>query len=274
MKIKRFNSFINENASTEEISSLLEKKGCVLEDGVWNCSKSFMAGREQPALIKDGKLVVKFGRIDGDFNINGVGYDEKLTSLEGFPTYVKDVLDISFNEITSLEGIGEFRALEAASNKLTSLKGLPSHIKGFIAVDNNQITTMVGGPTKIDGYFDISNNKLTDMVGSPIVLTSFYLDENEIKSFNGVQRIDRSFTLDKKHFSSLPEEEISFLRSKATSSGYHPENYFKELILYVVDKFGPKGVLNLNIPEDVLNTMPENVKMLYRSSKGLKKFNM
>ena len=85
-------------------------------------------------LIKQvDKLPFKFGKVSGNFNCD----NNKLTNLEGCPSYVGGDFHCSDNQLTSLKGcpnhiVGDFHCLD---NKLTSLKGCPKEIKGNFSCD-------------------------------------------------------------------------------------------------------------------------------------------
>jgi Leucine-rich repeat (LRR) protein len=277
--MKRFDDFITENVLNKEFetaSDYLQAKGFVSENGLWNYSKSItIENKHRNLLIKDGKLVVRFGKIEGDFNIQGGGTKTKLISSEGLPTSCRK-LDITYNEITNLEGIGDIKSLDAANNMITSLKGSPRVINGSFDVEDNKLTTLKGGPEHVYGYFDCSENELTDLQGCPTTDNSIYLHGNLFKTFYGLKKIDRSIDLifDKDNSHKVPEEEITFLRNKISTTGYVFDNYIIELILYVVDNFESKGVRNLNLPDDKIDTLPDDIKNIYISSMGLNKFNM
>ena len=277
--MKRYNDFISENILSDtynNASDYLKAKGFVFENGLWNYNKSVIIEHKyRSILIDDGKLTVKFGKIDGDFNIQGGGTDNKLTSIEGLPTDCKK-LDITYNEITNLEGLGNIKSLDAANNMITSLKGSPKIIEGSFDVEDNELTTLLGGPEHVHGFFDCSENNLTDLQGCPTTDNSIYLHGNLFKTFYGLKKIDRSIDLifDKETSNEVPEEEISFLRSTISTVGYEFKNYIIELIQYVIDEYGSDSIRNLNLPEDKISSLPDDIKNVYTSAKGLNKFNM
>ena len=276
MKIKRHSDFIVETfvlKDFEKVSDYLSAKGFVFENDLWNCNKSvIIENKYRQLLVKDGKLIVKFGKIIGKFTFSGGGTETKLTSVIGLPTYSK-TLDVSYNEITSLEGIGDFDNLDAANNMITSLKGLPKNIEGSLDLQDNDLKTLKGGPDTIGSYFDVSENDLTDLQGAPLVETSFYVHGNMLKTLFGLKRIDRSISIVDAG-EDVPKEEVSFANSKMTSIGYVVKDYVLELVEYVVAEFGPNNVANLNLPEEYLSTLPDDIRNIYTSAKGLKKFNM
>lgn len=83
------------------------------------------------------KLPLKFGKVTGDFSIEG----NRLTSLEGCPYYVGKSFMCRYNRLTSLEHGPEFVGgnYYCRNNNLTSLRGIPEDIK-FLNIDDNPIS--------------------------------------------------------------------------------------------------------------------------------------
>jgi len=283
MILKKYTEFINENnIETGEFSSAeeyLTKKEFVLENGLWNHPGGiFIENKHRHLLIKNGKLIVKFGVIKGLFNITGSLLDSesdlKLKSADGLPVKCMK-LDISYNKIESLKGIGTFEELDASFNRLTDLQGCPEIIDGKFDVHGNNITTLKGGPKEVIYYFDVSNNKLTDLQGFPVLNNSTaYLFDNDLETFYGIKIINRSSTLSNKVAPKVPEEEIEFLKSKSKTAGKKITNYALELVEYILKEYDESVILKLNLPDVALVNLPEKYKNLFRSSKGIKKFNI
>ena len=111
-----------------------------------------------------GRIPIRFGKIDGNVNIEGCN---NLTNLKGFPTYVKGDIKINYNpKLESLEGCliketnGEF---DCSKNKLTSLEGGPKIVEMSYDCIDNQLTTLKGCPEKIGSGFHAGSNKLTEI---------------------------------------------------------------------------------------------------------------
>jgi len=142
--------------------------------------------RKLSSFVIDGRLVVRFGKVSGDFICNGLG----LISLEGCPYEVGGLFDCSFNPITSYVGspqkvryfwCGTNRAptLEGCSQEvtdgfgcergmITSLKGAPRVIPGRFICYANRLTSMEGGPEEVGGRVDVHyNRKMTSLKGAP-----------------------------------------------------------------------------------------------------------
>ena len=88
--------------------------------------------------------------------------DNKLTSLDGCPTYIGGYLDCRGNQLTSLKGCATYigGSFDCRYNQLTSLKGCPTSIGGGFVCSFNQLTSLDGCPTYIGGIFDCGNNKV------------------------------------------------------------------------------------------------------------------
>jgi len=116
-------------------------------------------------VIKDGKFLIKFGRVKGFFSCSG----NKLTSLEGAPKYVGGSFDCSHNKLTSLEGAPKYvgGSFSCAFNKLTSLEGAPERVEGGFYCHDNKLTSLKGAPKYVGRDFDCHNNQLTSLEGAP-----------------------------------------------------------------------------------------------------------
>ena len=88
-------------------------------------------------LIQNGKLLIKFNKIDGNF----ICSNNQLTSLLGAPTTTN----------------GNFICY---NNKLTSLQHAPTTVDGDFICSNNQLTSLQHAPTTINGDFSCSRNKI------------------------------------------------------------------------------------------------------------------
>ena len=88
-------------------------------------------------LVKNGKLLIKFNKINGNFNCNSIN----LTSLEGCPATV----------------IGDFYC---NNNKLTSLEHCPTYVQFDFVCSYNQLTSLEGCQTSVGGNFVCHDNKV------------------------------------------------------------------------------------------------------------------
>jgi len=106
-------------------------------------------------LIKNGKLIVKFNRVNYDFQIGN--FDTYLTSLEGCPVYVGKDFFCDDNYIKDLTGGPGFVSgnYYCSYSKITSLKGCPKTIGGsFTCNDNKLLKSLDNCPEKIGSYFE------------------------------------------------------------------------------------------------------------------------
>lgn len=155
-------------------------------------------------LIKDGKFIIKFGRVKGDFNCS----HNQLSSLIGAPEYVSGDFNCSFNKLETLEGapqevVGDFYC---DCNELVSLMGAPKSIGGDFCCENNpKLTTLNGAPQTVGGGFDCSNCGLKNLVGSPqTVDADFNCKKNKLESLEGApQTIGGKFDCTENNLESL-----------------------------------------------------------------------
>ena len=130
------------------------------------------------------KLPLKFGRVSGNFNC----MNNRLTTLEGSPSYVGGTFFCSNNKLTTLEGApkevgGNFLC---SDNQLTTLKGSPERVGGHFNCSYNKLTTLEGAPESVRGYFKCSENELTTLKGAPReVGGDFYCDHNKLTTLEG-----------------------------------------------------------------------------------------
>lgn len=79
---------------------------------------------EHPYIIENGKLKIKFNKVNGDFCIRGCN----LISLEGCPNEVGGDFDCGRNKLTSIKSGPQKvdRYFNCSDNNITSLEGFPS----------------------------------------------------------------------------------------------------------------------------------------------------
>jgi Leucine-rich repeat (LRR) protein len=114
----------------------------------------------------------------------------QITSLEGLPPSLT-VLDISRNQIKSLEGLPpSLTELYIYNNQIKSLEGLPPSLTELY-IWNNQITSLVSPqgemflPPSLT-VLDISRNQIKSLEGLPQSLTVLKIWNNQIKSLEGL----------------------------------------------------------------------------------------
>ena len=228
-KILKAEEFINEQVVNEmgmrvrnkniqqKMSDQLKKYNLVYneETGLYDCDGDVKV--EKDLVSPDGKLIVKFGVVKGNFNcshneltsLEGAPQEvggwfnclrNQLTSLEGAPKEVGEDFDCSFNQLTSLEGapqkVGTY--FDCGVNKLTSLEGAPKEVGGDFDCYNNKLTSLVGAPQKVGGSFRCSKNQLTSLEEAPKeVGESFNCRYNKLTSLEGApQEVGGDFYCD------------------------------------------------------------------------------
>jgi len=157
-----------------------------------------------------GRIPIRFGKIEGNVNIEGCN---NLTNLKGFPTYVKGDIKINYNpKLESLEGCliketnGEF---DCSKNKLTSLEFSPEKVNGKFDCSKNELTSLEGGPKITKGML-CGYNKLINLIGSPEECLTLGLSGNKLTSLEGIPKKVNSIIMDSPYLYSID---------------YFPENY-------------------------------------------------
>ena len=173
MKILKSEQYISEKLNIQPVSKdrLVElckepefddKTKQFIEDGnlIWNTStRCYDCDGDVEItndIVSDGKLKIRFGKVNGDFVcIN------RLTTLEGAPQEIG----------------GDFYCI---NNKLTTLEGAPQKVSGDFVCSGNHLTTLEGAPQEVGGDFICSSNNLTTLEGAPNeVGGNFYCRNNQ-----------------------------------------------------------------------------------------------
>jgi hypothetical protein len=154
MKILNTEQYINEKLDIKpivnddrrlylRIGSFIKDNNLVFNDRTqrYDCDGDVKVDK---CIVEDGKLQIKFGVVNGDFNCSGMG----LVSLEGCPQYV---------------GHHCF----CFDNQLTSLKGSPKEVGWNFCCSNNDLQTLEGCPQKVGGDFDCKANDLRNINQHP-----------------------------------------------------------------------------------------------------------
>jgi hypothetical protein len=132
------------------------------------------------------EIPFQFGVIVGTFHFGS----NKLISLKGSPTEVKENFVCSDNLLTSLEyapsKVGQ--SFYCQNNLLTSLKYSPDNVSESFNCSNNKLISLEYGPSNdIKGYFDCSENQLLSLKYSPSsVKKHFICSDNKLISLEGV----------------------------------------------------------------------------------------
>ena len=142
MKIKKYNSFINEDINLSNIEGICQ---------------NFLLGNYEYTINKDGlvdvygdvdlgewsnkleKLPIRFGRVTGHF----ICSRNSLKSLDGAPNFVGGDFNCSYNE-------------------LNDLVGGPEHVDGLYKATYNEIVNFNGFP-KYCGLFYVSSNPVYEL---------------------------------------------------------------------------------------------------------------
>ena len=204
-KILKAEEFINEQVVNEmgmrvrnrniqqRMPDQLKKYNLVYNEatGLYDCDDDIKV--EKDLVTADGKFLIKFGVVKGNFNCN----DNQLTSLEGAPQEVGGDFNCSYNKLTSFEGApkkvsGSFYCY---NNKPTSLEGAPQEVGGDFNCSFNQLTSLEGAPQEVGEDFNCSFNQLTSLEGAPQkVGRSFYCGDNQLTSLGGApQKVGGGF---------------------------------------------------------------------------------
>ena len=137
----------------------------VNSDGIVDIIGNFRAGQE--FFSSKSLLGIKFGKVEGQFNISNIGLD----SLEGCPEEVTMSFVCERNNMETLEGGpsvvgGDYRC--DYSKRLTSLKGSPEVVGGNFNASDCALVTLEGGPKIVKGSsFDVSFNPIKTLKGAP-----------------------------------------------------------------------------------------------------------
>lgn len=131
-------------------------------DGSYDTSRDIRLTR---GIVEDGKLLIKFKKVNGDFNCELA----KLKTLEGCPEIVGGDYNCYINHLTDLQGAPEVihGDFECAGNDLITLEGGPKKVSGDFNCTNNNLKNLKGSPEIIGGKFICNNNELISLEGCP-----------------------------------------------------------------------------------------------------------
>ena len=204
-KILKTEEFINEqvvnemgmrvrNANIQQrMTDQLKKYNLVYNEatGLYDCDGDVKVDKD--LVSPDGKLIVKFGVVKGDFDCIG----NKLTSLEGAPQEVGGRFNCGANNLTSLEGAPQKvgGGFYCHDNKLISLNGSPKKVGGGFYCYVNQLTSLEGAPYEVGGNFECFSSRLTSLEGSPQKVSGeFDCHNNSLTSLKGApQKVGGNF---------------------------------------------------------------------------------
>jgi len=293
MILKNFKQFVNESNDSDlevMIKSRDLKISYVDENGdIYYNSSSYDSVAINSKMVNNNKLSIKFDKVDEDFKVQYLD----VNTFEGFPNHVGKSLYVSNNDIDSLkyspnfigkhfimqnnhslisldhfpEHVGSY--IDFSGCSLTSLEGLPENVNDDLHLANNNLQNLKGAPKSVDGSFVLSGNKnLTSLEGFPGVVTgkAILLECENLKSLYGItNRVQKVVTP-----THLKTEE-DFINNYEMAV-LHNKNYWKELLEFVIKN--NKTVTSVNWPQDIIDTMPQNVKNLVISQNTVGKFNL
>ena len=156
----------------------------------------------------------------------------KIKSLEGIPNIPTYKLNLSHNELTSLEYLSKFAGSKceliiSSFTQLTSCKGLENITCDKLYIYDNKISSWEYFPSSIR-LLNISSNKLTSWRGMPEGLDKLSLFENwDVVDFDDFKevRVDLSFTSARWNTSVVAED---YMRSKGIIPPYNVYVYRPE----------------------------------------------
>ena len=132
-----------------------------ITDYEWVDGKLNVNGNVEIKNLKLKKLPFNFGKVAGGFWCQ----NNRLTSLEGAPTFVGSGFDCSKNKLVTLEGAPEKvdSSFNCSFNRLTSLEGAPKEVGISFHCRNNKLNSLEGAPVKVGRNFNCRNNPLTPL---------------------------------------------------------------------------------------------------------------
>jgi hypothetical protein len=185
-----------EGGITEFLNVVLERGGRweINEKGEVDVTGSISMRAKTNILKLNGKIPVKFGKVNGNFDCSENG----LTTLENCPYVVSGNFYCAYNKLTSLEfmprGIGG--NFDCKNNLLTNLKGMEDVDLGGLNATfdcvKNQLTTLEGMTNKLlrSATLLVAGNNLTSFKGLEVLpeISTLQADENNLTSLEGIPK--------------------------------------------------------------------------------------
>jgi len=111
-----------------------------------------------------------------------INFRTALCNFRLLSSFKNNDITIEYEKITSLEGCPSFvyGDFYCSNENITNLVGSPTYVVGNYFVYNNKLETLKGGPLKVGGEFCISKNNIASLEFSPKEVG----DEIEIKYYN------------------------------------------------------------------------------------------
>lgn len=262
-------SYARNKYSSQDPEEFLKQNGGIKQDdGSWVMRRNLIL-RDKSPIVENGRFIVKFKEIIGNFNCSG----QKLTSLEGCPeeiggnfwcgvNYLQTLkggpkkvggnYECGHNKITSLFSLKdvEYNSLDVSYNKLKDFKYLPKEIKGELNMEGNQLTSLEGMP-QTGEEADFSHNMLETLYGYKIPLNG-----NSIKLFNN------NITISEKDFVSYMYYDIRKIY----------KHYHKKLLNFIVERKNIEDLEKIKWPERMIKS--GLIDKTLKSLKSLDKYNL
>lgn len=261
--------FENYEPDLEE-KAIMSGIGCTLnEDGTYDCYTNIILSS---MYVIDGRLKIKFGKINGDFFTSSLG----LTTLEGCPYEITGDFRCEENNLTNLNGgPKQAKSYICNSNKLTSLEGGPETVlRDFDVSVNPKLTSLKGGPKGNINRYDASGTGITSLEGSPDKVNYFDLVNcpNLETLYGCPPSVD--FLTVKPSESKVSKTEIELCRRLLIGGVLKNERYYKDIFGLMVNEDNLEEIHKIKWPQEIINIMPESLKNLLKSKTASKKFNL
>jgi hypothetical protein len=151
-----------------------------------------------------------------------IAHHNQLSSL-GIPTWC-DLLDISYNQFTSLPQVGPQTSLGnllAHHNQLTTLSGNWTSYMGLLDVSHNQISTVANMIQTRLYRLDVGNNPITSVAALPVMLQELYIDSTTLGCLPYLNKDLEVLRCQGNSFSCLPNQPLQ-LQMNAANFGFTP----------------------------------------------------
>ena len=128
--------------------------------------------------------------VGNNFLIN----NNKLTTLEYCPEIIKGGLNCSFNKLENFKYFPKILGggFDCSSNNISSFQGLPKVINGNLNIEDNKIENFKYRPKLIKGTLSCSDNKITTLKNMPVSTHSYFLNFNELNTFDMIFLVSMS----------------------------------------------------------------------------------
>lgn len=226
--------------------------------------------RVRSSMIQNGKLIVKFGVVTGDFKCN-----EEIVTCEGFPTKVRNLYIYNIKYLKSLQGCpqeveGDFICKECKN--LTNLIGAPRKVGGDCIISYNYgLKDLQGCPQQIGGTLNCTwNYRMSSLKGGPrVVPGDLILEKSGITSLQGAPiRVGGLINMSNCQKCSL-EQRRNYRKMMEKLSG-------KKKITESVNKHLRRQIIKQSPPWDWDEDDPDGSKAVYEKAKQqfINKFNL